>query len=63
MSTTNSPTRSVARKRVLLVEDEEALRIGTARLSEEHGYVVVVAGDGVEALAVVGPRVTRSTWS
>ena len=53
----------MARKRLLLVEDEEALRIGTAGLSEEHGYVVVVAGDGVEALAVVGPRVTRSTWS
>jgi len=37
-------------ERILLVEDEEPLRAGTARLLREHGYDVVVAGDGVEAL-------------
>ncbi|MCU1375084.1 MAG: sensor hybrid histidine kinase [Actinomycetia bacterium] len=39
-------------QRVLLVEDEEALRHGTARLLEAHGYVVVTAADGAAALEV-----------
>jgi PAS domain S-box-containing protein len=39
-------------ERILLVEDEEPLRRGTARLLRECGYEVVVAGDGHEALGV-----------
>jgi signal transduction histidine kinase len=38
---------------VLLVEDKEALRRATARLLVEHGYDVLVAADGVEALEVL----------
>ena len=39
-------------ERILLVEDEAALRMGTARILVEQGYEVLVAGDGVEALEV-----------
>jgi PAS domain S-box-containing protein len=39
-------------ERILLVEDEEPLRAGTARLLREHGYDVVVASDGIDALAL-----------
>jgi len=39
-------------ERILLVEDEAALRMGTARILVEQGYEVLVACDGVEALEV-----------
>jgi CheY-like chemotaxis protein len=35
---------------ILLVEDEPALRVATARLLSEHGYTVMAARDGLEAL-------------
>ncbi len=37
---------------LLVVEDEEALRRVTARALEQHGYRVLVAADGAEALEV-----------
>lgn len=37
-------------ERILLVEDEKALRIATARILAGHGYEVIAASDGVEAL-------------
>ncbi len=40
-------------ERILLVEDEEPLRIGTARLLRDHGYDVLVAADGLEALTMI----------
>ncbi|MEQ1785753.1 MAG: response regulator, partial [Acidimicrobiales bacterium] len=40
-------------ERVLLVEDEEKLRIGTARVLRARGYDVVTASDGLEALALI----------
>jgi hypothetical protein len=40
------------KERILLVEDEEALRIATARILSERGYEVLVAADGMEALEV-----------
>ena len=39
-------------ERVLLIEDEPDLRLATARLLGDHGYTVLVANDGVEALEV-----------
>jgi PAS domain S-box-containing protein len=39
-------------ERILLVEDESALRSGTMRLLIEHGYDVLTAVDGLEALEV-----------
>lgn len=39
---------------VLLVEDELLLREGVQEVLEVHGYKVMVAGDGVEALALLG---------
>jgi len=40
------------KERILLVEDEAALRIGTARILSERGYEVLVASDGAEALEI-----------
>ncbi|HET7902673.1 MAG TPA: ATP-binding protein, partial [Candidatus Nanopelagicales bacterium] len=40
-------------ERVLLVEDESALRVGTARLLERHGYAVTTAVDGEEAWSML----------
>lgn len=37
-------------ERILLVEDEKALRVATARILAGHGYQVIAASDGVEAL-------------
>jgi PAS domain S-box-containing protein len=37
-------------ERILLVEDEKALRVATARILAGHGYEVIAASDGVEAL-------------
>jgi signal transduction histidine kinase len=39
-------------ERILLVEDEVGLRVGTARILAEQGYEVLVASDGIEALEV-----------
>ena len=38
---------------ILLVEDEEPLRILTARMLELAGYTVLAAGNGEEALALL----------
>ncbi|HWI04693.1 MAG TPA: PAS domain S-box protein [Acidimicrobiales bacterium] len=38
------------RERILLVEDERPLRVATARILAGHGYEVIAASDGVEAL-------------
>ena len=38
---------------VLLVEDEEALRIVAQRILEQQGYSVIVASDGAEAIRAV----------
>jgi PAS domain S-box-containing protein len=37
-------------ERILLVEDEKALRVATARILAGHGYEVIAASDGIEAL-------------
>jgi PAS domain S-box-containing protein len=39
-------------ERILLVEDEPSLRLGTARVLGERGYEVLVASDGLEALEI-----------
>ena len=44
---------------VLLVEDERPVRELLSRELREHGYSVMEAGDGAEALRVYGRRATR----
>jgi CheY-like chemotaxis protein len=39
---------------VLLVEDHDINRLVARRMLEKHGYVVVVANNGREALAILG---------
>jgi CheY-like chemotaxis protein len=57
-STTPAPTDALVPKvgggteRILLVEDEDTLRTVTARMLREHGYEVVTACDGQDALEV-----------
>jgi PAS domain S-box-containing protein len=57
-STTPAPTDAVGpsvrggAERILLVEDEDTLRVVTARMLREHGYEVVTACDGLDAIEV-----------
>jgi PAS domain S-box-containing protein len=39
-------------KTVLIVDDEEMLRVSTRAVLEKHGYRTLVAADGIEALAL-----------
>ncbi len=41
---------------ILLVDDEEPVRIVAAQILNRHGYQTVTACDGVDALAVFAPR-------
>jgi CheY-like chemotaxis protein len=41
---------------VLLIDDEELVRVGTAEMLMDLGYSVIQAGSGVEALAVLRAR-------
>ena len=43
-------------ERIVLVEDNEPLRMGLTRILSRHGYVVVEAADGVEALDLLKPK-------
>lgn len=49
-----SPRPSQTAPLVLLVEDDDALRLTTRLVLERQGFDVVTAGDGVEALEVMG---------
>ncbi|MBX6332804.1 MAG: PAS domain S-box protein, partial [Gemmatimonadaceae bacterium] len=44
------PVRGTGGERILLVEDEAAVRISVRRILERHGYQVWEAGNGTEAL-------------
>jgi PAS domain S-box-containing protein len=48
-----APASAQGTEHILLVEDEPALREGTARLLVARGYAVTTACDGVEALAIM----------
>ena len=51
------PERKVSgSETILLVEDEAPLRDAVQQLLEEEGYVVLTAGDGVEALRIFAER-------
>lgn len=50
----SAPEAPAARTHVLLVEDEEPVRILTKRILERAGYEVVAAADGEEALELFG---------
>lgn len=53
----NHMQRSVEQKTILLVEDDRAIREITATLMEHHGFHVLEAGCGREALAILAsPR-------
>ena len=47
------PTRRPARHKILLVDDDPAIRQILLRLLTEEGYFVLTAADGVEALELV----------
>jgi signal transduction histidine kinase/CheY-like chemotaxis protein len=49
----HAPAPGDGSERILLVEDEQALREGTSRLLQARGYSVVTAADGIEALEVM----------
>jgi DNA-binding response OmpR family regulator len=51
-----APPTSGGHERILLVEDEAALRAGTARILSEQGYQVLVAAGGDEALELFHRR-------
>ena len=48
---------------VLLVDDEELVRCGTAEMLVDLGYSVVQAGSGAEALGLLRGARSRSTCS
>ena len=48
-----APAAAGGNERILLVEDEAALRLITARILAEHGYSVLTAPDGVHALEIL----------
>ena len=48
-----TPTVLLRRPTILVVDDEESLRLYLARLLEEEGYRVITARDGNAALALV----------
>ncbi len=41
---------------ILVVDDEEPVRLIAAEILRRHGYQVITAGDGAEAIAVFAPR-------
>ncbi|MDQ3224410.1 MAG: response regulator [Gemmatimonadota bacterium] len=48
-----SPTVLLSQATVLVVDDEESVRLYTSRVMEEAGYHVLTAGDGIQAMAVL----------
>jgi PAS domain S-box-containing protein len=53
LAESGEPARTTGTERILLVEDEEAVRQVFERLLREAGYTVAVAEDGQQALAAV----------
>jgi two-component system cell cycle sensor histidine kinase/response regulator CckA len=47
------PTVLLSHRTVLVVDDEEPMRLLVARVMEEDGYRVITAGDGLQALGIV----------
>jgi PAS domain S-box-containing protein len=45
-----APTMEVGREMILVVDDEETVRMAVRRILQKSGYRVLVAGNGVEAL-------------
>ncbi|MGR3310852.1 MAG: response regulator [Candidatus Brocadiales bacterium] len=53
MSIPNNMKDKAAKKRILLVDDEETLRLSIKQVLSEDGYEVITAPNGVEALGLV----------
>ena len=51
-------TRGPSTASIMVVEDDETVREVVARMLEDAGYNVVTAGDGVEALDLMGAQFT-----
>jgi CheY-like chemotaxis protein len=52
--------RFLEEARLLVVDDEESLRITTAAIFEKEGYIVDTASSGDEAIELLGNKTT--TW-
>jgi CheY-like chemotaxis protein len=48
-----SPTTPLRQATVLVVDDEEPLRLYVSRIMEDEGYRTISAGDGAEALTLL----------
>lgn len=53
LTASHSTERPIGRERILLVEDDEAVRAVTHQMLMRHGYDVVLATDGLDGLAKV----------
>ena len=53
---------SLPRPKVLVVDDDRAVREALRRSLEFNGYAVACAGDGAEAIAAL-PQHRARTWS
>ncbi len=61
----NAAGSAVAKQRVLVVDDDKAVRESLRRSLEFNGYDVAVAADGAEALAglaAAGPLRRPTSW-
>jgi two-component system, cell cycle sensor histidine kinase and response regulator CckA len=53
------PERKSGGETILVVEDEDAMREVTRRILTRHGYEVIVAASGAEALAIAERRASE----
>ena len=63
----NGMPSTIRNRQLLVVDDEESLRITTAAILEREGYLVDTASSGDEAIALLDRKTTTSysptcTW-
>ncbi|MEN9573778.1 MAG: hypothetical protein RL514_1633 [Verrucomicrobiota bacterium] len=57
--TAPAPSPHGAGEAILVVDDEESVRTATRKMLERHGYRVIVAGEGAQALALFSTRIAE----